>query len=98
MIHKVAKFIEQKGLLSEGEKVLVTVSGGADSIALLLVLQKLGYNCCAMHCNFHLRGEESVRDENFVRELCEKRGIELFVTHFDTKKYAEEKQISIRSE
>ena len=75
--------------------MLVTVSGGADSIALLLVLQKLGYNCCAVHCNFHLRGEESVRDENFVRELCERRGIELFVTHFDTKKYAEEKQISI---
>ena len=90
MIHRVAKFIEQNRLLSYGEKVLVTISGGADSVALLLILQKLGYDCRAVHCNFHLRGEESLRDENFVRELCKRRDVELFVAHFDTAKYAEE--------
>ncbi len=95
MVHKVAKFIRQKKLLNDGEKVLVTISGGADSVALLLVLQKLGYACIAVHCNFHLRGEESLRDENFVRELCKRRSVELIVTHFDTKKYAKENGISI---
>lgn len=95
MIHKVAKFIEQKGLLIPSSKVLVALSGGADSVALLLTLKKLGYSCYAIHCNFHLRGEESTRDENFVRELCHKHNTPLFVTNFDTTGYATEKGISI---
>lgn len=95
MIHKVAKFIEQKGLLAPGSKVLVALSGGADSVVLLMVLKKLGYSCHAIHCNFHLRGEESMRDENFVRTLCHRHNIPLFVTDFDTKGYAAEKGISI---
>ena len=95
MIHKVAKFIQQKQLMQEGEKVLIALSGGADSVALLMILQKLGYECEAIHCNFHLRGEESMRDEEFVRSLCERKGTELFVVDFDTQKYAEEKGISI---
>ncbi|MBQ7948033.1 MAG: tRNA lysidine(34) synthetase TilS [Bacteroidaceae bacterium] len=95
MIHKVAKFIEQKGLLAPGRKVLVALSGGADSVALLMVLKKLGYSCHAIHCNFHLRGEESMRDENFVRALCHRHNIPLLVTDFDTAGYAAEKGISI---
>jgi tRNA(Ile)-lysidine synthase len=95
MIHKVAKFIQQKQLMQEGEKVLVALSGGADSVALLMILQKLGYECEAIHCNFHLRGEESMRDEEFVRSLCERKDTELFVVDFDTQKYAEKKGISI---
>ncbi len=81
--------------MQEGEKVLVALSGGADSVALLMILQKLGYECEAIHCNFHLRGEESMRDEEFVRSLCERKDTELFVVDFDTQKYAEEKGISI---
>lgn len=81
--------------MQEGEKTLIALSGGADSVALLVALQKLGYECEAMHCNFHLRGEESMRDEEFVRTLCEKRGVKLIVADFDTKKYAAEKGISI---
>lgn len=95
MIRKVAKFIEEKGLLAPGQRVLVALSGGADSVALLVALQKLGYDCEAMHCNFHLRGTESMRDENFVRTLCQKHNIPLFVTNFDTTAYAAEKSISI---
>lgn len=81
--------------MQEGEKTLIALSGGADSVALLVALQKLGYECEAMHCNFHLRGEESMRDEEFVRTLCEKRGVKLIVADFDTEKYAAEKGISI---
>ena len=58
-------------LLSEDRPVLVGLSGGADSVALLGVLVRLGYPCIALHCNFHLRGEESDRDEAFACEFAE---------------------------
>ena len=95
MIKKIAKFIERHKLLPQKATVLVALSGGADSVALLLVLQRLGYKCCALHCNFHLRNEESIRDEQFVRELCEKLDITLTIVNFDTAKYADAHNISI---
>lgn len=64
--------------------LIVALSGGADSVALLLLLQELGVPLCALHANFHLRGEESERDEAFVRRLCRERGVALEVRHFDT--------------
>lgn len=92
---KVSQFIEEKHLFGRSDKVLVALSGGADSVALLRVLLQLGYACEAAHCNFHLRGEESVRDERFVRDLTERLGVPLHVTHFDTQAYAASKGISI---
>lgn len=92
---KVSQFIEEKHLFVRSDKVLVALSGGADSVALLRVLLQLGYACEAAHCNFHLRGEESVRDERFVRDLTERLGVPLHVTHFDTQAYAASKGISI---
>ena len=65
-------------------KYLVALSGGADSVCLLLTLFEKGEVEAAAHCNFHLRGEESERDEAFVRQLCQERGVTLHVTHFDT--------------
>ncbi len=95
MHRRVRKYIEQKNLLAEDDKIIVALSGGADSVALLHILAKLEYNIEAVHCNFHLRDEESVRDEEFVRGLCEKMGVKLTVTHFDTAAYATKKRISI---
>lgn len=92
---KVRKYIEDKGLINPKEKVLVALSGGADSVALLRVLIDLGYECIGAHCNFHLRGDESVRDEKFVTELCASVSVPLETVHFDTSGYAEEKNISI---
>lgn len=94
-IKKVSQFIEEKHLLSFGDKVLVALSGGADSVALLRVLLRLGYACEAAHCNFHLRGEESVRDERFVRALAERLGVPLHVIHFDTNAYAVSHNVSV---
>lgn len=94
-IRKVSQFIEEKHLLGSGDKVLVALSGGADSVALLRVLLRLGYACEAAHCNFHLRGEESVRDERFVRALAESLGVPLHVIHFDTNAYAASHNISV---
>lgn len=92
---KVERTIREHQLLSSGDKVLVALSGGADSVALLLVLLDLGYRCDAVHCNFRLRGKESLRDEDFVRALCRKLRVPLHVKAFDTVVYAGEKGISI---
>lgn len=80
---KVAAFIAERQLIVAGSRVLVTVSGGADSVALMLVLKALGMKCEALHCNFHLRGEESMRDERFVRDLCLRLGVPSRVRDFD---------------
>ncbi|MDO5771381.1 MAG: tRNA lysidine(34) synthetase TilS [Bacteroidales bacterium] len=93
-IEKVAKFIESHHILSPNEAYLVAVSGGADSVVLLRVMLELGYRCTVAHCNFHLRGEESVRDEHFVTALCRDLGVECIVTHFDVPAYEHEHGVS----
>ena len=73
-----------------GHPVLVALSGGADSVALLRVLLEAGCDCRAAHCNFHLRGEESMRDERFVRQLCERLNVPLIVKDFDVSAWQQE--------
>ena len=84
-IGRVEQYMARCGMPAPGARVLVTLSGGADSVALLLVLRSLGYDCVAAHCNFHLRGEESMRDEKFVRGLCADLGLQLKVKDFNVK-------------
>ena len=81
----VAETIRRHDLLVHGDKVIVALSGGADSVALLAVLQQLGYECVAAHCNFHLRGEESMRDMRHVEKICQTLGIDLMVRDFDVE-------------
>ncbi|MDE6410327.1 MAG: tRNA lysidine(34) synthetase TilS [Muribaculaceae bacterium] len=71
-------------------RVIVGVSGGADSVALLRALNNIGVELIAVHCNFHLRGEESNRDALFVKELCERLNIELRTVDFDVEGYRRE--------
>jgi tRNA(Ile)-lysidine synthase len=91
----VRSYIEAEHLLAPRDTVIVALSGGADSVALLRVLLSLGYCVEAAHCNFHLRGRESNRDEEFVRTLCQQLSVPLHLTHFDTTAYAAAHAISI---
>ena len=89
MWNRVEQFIKKYKLLKDKELYLVALSGGADSVALLLLLDEMGYNVHAVHCNFHLRGAESDRDEQFCQSLCSARNIPFHRVHFDTLAYAE---------
>ena len=95
MLEKIRKYIDSNGLLKENDRLLVALSGGADSVCLLTVLLELGYDVVCVHCNFLLRGDESMRDEAFTRSLCERKGVRLIVKDFDTTAYAREHGISI---
>ena len=95
MWSKVERYINKYKLLNPNELYIVALSGGADSVALLLLLKNAGFNVHAAHCNFRLRGEESDRDEAFCVELCRGLGVELHRAHFDTREYAELHKVSI---
>ena len=84
--------------LSPDKLYLIALSGGADSIALALMMKEQHLNVLALHCNFHLRGEESDRDEQFVRDFCHKHAIPLEVCHFDTLASASQHKTSIEME
>ncbi len=91
----VRTYIEKQQLLSSDGPVLVGLSGGADSVALLALLVQLDYPCVALHCNFHLRGDESVRDEQFAREMARTLDVPFYKIDFDTTAYGVEHHLSI---
>ncbi|HRI21951.1 MAG TPA: ATP-binding protein, partial [Panacibacter sp.] len=74
--------------------LLLAVSGGIDSIVLTDLISKAGFDFTIAHCNFQLRGEESQRDEAFVRSLGEKYNKEVLVKYFDTKVHAATTKLS----
>jgi len=95
MRNKVKKYIEDRGLLESKAKIIVGLSGGADSVVLLSILHALGYDCIAAHCNFHLRGKESDDDECFSAGFAASLGIPFLKTDFNTQSVAGERKISI---
>lgn len=95
MLEKVKEYIHKENLIKDNTKVIVGLSGGMDSMVLLDILMLLGYRCMAAHCNFHLRGDESNRDEIFVKKWCKSIDIPYTSINFDTKQYAVDRKISI---
>jgi tRNA(Ile)-lysidine synthase len=95
----IEKFISNNNtqhLFQKKDRLLIAVSGGADSVVLCELCYRAGLSFEIAHCNFQLRGEESERDENFVRSLAEKYRVEVFVKRFDTNAYAENNKVSIQ--
>jgi len=87
---EIEKFIDKHQLRDYQKSLLVALSGGADSVALLRLLLDAGIRCHAAHCNFHLRGAESDRDAQFVADLCKKWNVPLYVRDFDVAAYQRE--------
>ena len=120
MLTEFNRFIEKHNLINKGDKVLLALSGGVDSMVLaklLIMSQRVSESTrlqvetqshsqsqshcqshshlAFAHCNFHLRGEDSNRDEKFVTDFARENKIPIFVKHFDTEAYAKENSLSI---
>jgi tRNA(Ile)-lysidine synthase len=89
-------FIEENQLIQPKSKILLAVSGGIDSMAMLYLFHICGYNFSVAHCNFLLRGEESDGDEKLVIDTCKNLGIQYFIKHFNTIEYAASENLSIQ--
>ncbi len=94
-LKKLTKFIDDNSLLVGDKPLLIGFSGGADSVALADALLRLGYQVALAHCNFHLRGEDSMQDQRFAERFAERRGLRLFVVEFQTVEEAKKRGISI---
>jgi tRNA(Ile)-lysidine synthase len=97
LLHQFKEYIAANNLFQPKDKLLLAVSGGVDSVVLCELCHRAGYDFVIAHCNFQLRGEESERDEAFVKTLGEKYGVELLVKKFDTNKIASAEKKSIET-
>ena len=89
-------FISKENLFQPKDKLLLAVSGGVDSVVLCELCNQAGFDFVIAHCNFQLRGEESERDEKFVKDLAAKYNKEIFVKKFETEKYAADNKVSVQ--
>lgn len=95
MQEKLEAFVSENNLFCKNDRILIALSGGVDSVVLAHLMLKANYDIALAHCNFHLREEESNRDEAFVRSWAEKNGVRLFVKEFDTFSYMKENKLSL---
>lgn len=96
MLKEFDTYIKKEKLFSKTDKILLTVSGGIDSIVLCELFHQAGLKFGIAHCNFQLRGEESDTDELFVEELAEKFGAQFHSVSFDTSAFAKKNKLSIQ--
>lgn len=96
MVNRFIQYVKEYNLFESNQTILLAVSGGIDSMILCDLFLKSNFKFAIAHCNFHLRGEESNRDERFVRQYAEKNNIKLHVKEFDTYSYMKEKGKSMQ--
>ena len=96
MIDEFLSFVESKNIAIKENKTLLAVSGGIDSVVLAHLFHQLDLNFGIAHCNFSLRGEESDKDEVFVKELAARLKVEFHVKRFRTENIAKSKGVSIQ--
>jgi tRNA(Ile)-lysidine synthase len=87
LVNKFKEYIKSENLFQPKDRLLLAVSGGVDSVVLCELCKEAGFDFIIAHCNFQLRGEESTRDENFVKELGKKYWVEVLIKKFDTNDY-----------
>ena len=94
MYQKVRAYVKEHHMLSKQDKVIVGVSGGADSICLLFMLielqKEIDFSMAAVHVHHGLRGESADADEKYVEEMCKKLGVKFYSFHENVKEYAKE--------
>lgn len=96
MLNEFKKYIEKEKLFMPDNKILLAVSGGIDSVVMAELFFLAGYDFGIAHCNFKLRGNDSDKDEKFVKDIAAKFKIPFFIKRFDTFKYSDENKISIQ--
>lgn len=96
---KAADFIRKNRLIAKGDKVIVGLSGGADSVCLFRILlalqEELGFSMKAVHIHHGIRGDEADRDMMFVSELCKVRDVDCSIYRVDVPKLAKDEKISL---
>lgn len=96
MLNLFKTYINKEKLFSKTDTILLTVSGGIDSVVMCELFHKAGLKFGIAHCNFQLRGDESEGDENFVEELAEKYRVQFHSVSFDTSAFAKKNKLSIQ--
>lgn len=96
LVEQFKKAVKSANLFAASDRLLLAVSGGVDSVVLSELCKQAGYEFMIAHCNFQLRGEESERDETFVRELAKKYHVTLVVEKFDTIAFATTHKLSVQ--
>lgn len=96
MLSKWKQFIERHQLFNKGQKIVLAVSGGMDSMLLWHLMEQINQPFVIAHCNFQLRGNESDNDAAFIQKRANDSNVEFFSKSFDTEKYATENGLSIQ--
>jgi tRNA(Ile)-lysidine synthase len=97
LLEKFRDYISKEKLFTTGDKLLLAVSGGLDSVVLAELCHRCGFDFMIVHCNFQLRGDESMRDEEFVAKLGQRYGVRVQVGTFDTKDHAARRKMSVQA-
>ncbi|MEN8227981.1 MAG: tRNA lysidine(34) synthetase TilS [Bacteroidota bacterium] len=96
MLDQFNRYLEEQQLCSFGDRILLAVSGGIDSVVMAHLFKEADYNCAIAHCNFQLRGEDSESDELFVRSMAALLEMPVYVKQFDVEETTREKGISVQ--